>query len=357
VVLPDGNLSSRGGPRRSRAGVLALGATGVLVGGLTLGSLTAPDPEAIAPSTTSATTTTMLERPVDIKDFTVDQIAIGEPFDWKRAASFPANWAAHALIEHDGRFYVFAGLRDWWGPTTRGLVAWRSDHGTAWEELGQVIDVDHRITRVVSTDRGLIALESGRPARLWMSADGVEWEPIDLPNAEDPYMETWPMTVAATDRILTVAVDDQIDVRGILEEHLCAITGAPIDLSGLGYGWEPRNDDVHFTVWAPLGFQVYDISATELGLEEEVRASLLESVTGSEEVRVLTDVDGEGWQLGRFGLQWVEQLISDHEGRLIAFGYGDIGPRMYRTSDGMTWEETSWVEVNQITRWVMTWSA
>ena len=354
VVLPEGTGSGGGPPRRGRGGILFLAAVGVLVGGLIFGSLTTPEPAAIE-ETSSSTTTAPLEKPVDLENFTIDQIAVGVPLEWTKATEVAESYV-HALVEHQGWVYLFGSYQSLWDGDGQGLRAWRSLDGAGWESLGQVIGPPHLIVNVSSTAQGLLALEAGRsgdPARVWLSEDGILWTPSDLPIAESGYQViTWPMAAGATDRLLVVAASDQFDIGRLFEERLSELTGSPLDLSKLGVNWDLLPDDIRFTIWGPLGIMIYQATGTELGLTEEERERIRTGMTPEATVRVLSNWDDTGWQDGTIEVSWIDSINPAPDGALVVLGYGSYGPRTWSSHDGLTWEETGPPEgPYQITPW------
>jgi hypothetical protein len=354
VVLPEGTGSSGGPPRRGRGGVLFLAAVGVLVGGLIFGSLTTPEPAAIE-ETSSSTTTAPLEKPVDLENFTIEQIAVGEPLAWSKETAFGGSYL-NSVVEHRGWTYLFGSTYSWWEGKGGALDAWRSDDGVTWESLGRVIDEPHQILSVVATERGLMGLEvgqAGQPTRLWLSDDGIGWTSNDLPAVDtDPHVTAWPMAVGATDRLVVVAVSAQYDPSRLFEERLAEQLGSTVDLSDMGVDWDLSSNGVRFTVWGPLGFPLYEATATEIGMSDEEIERIRTGMTPESTVRLLANSDDTGWQVADIDAEWIESITAAPDGALVVLGHGAYGPRTWRSYDGLRWEETGPADgPSQVTPW------
>ena len=341
MVLPDGTRSEPRRPASRRSvGIIALVA---LVGGaLAIGALTTPDPEpdaVVAPTSTTSTTIEELERPLDLENFSVDQIAIGEPLEWERAAGIDDLYARQLVI-HEGIVYLFGSTRELWAPGPSSTVVWRSVNGRDWESLGTVLETEHWLGQVSSTPQGLIAAEAGPSGMtLWRSDDAINWEMEVVPVRDDSdYTVVFPTAVAATSDELVVTSQTQTNIDHLLNQRILDM-GVDVDLTKFGWGYDQIDGETQFVVYGPLGLHLLEVTADELGLTEEE----VESVTvGSAEtdLSVWVRLEDSGWQKGIIGeTGWVETLTF-YGSRLFADGYGASGRETLVSDDGgLNWEQ------------------
>lgn len=329
-----------------------LASLAVVAGVVALGALTSPEPEAIeTPVTTegtpdATTTTTEPSGPqlVDVEIFSVEDIEAGRQLDWERAAEFGSVFP-RTLVGHDGWLYLFGSAAPAWAPEPGGLAAWRSQNGTEWESLGNVLGYEVEIVSVASTGQGLVATERTQDAagfNIWLSDDGIEWEPLWVP-FDDPaeHIVAHPHGVYGDEDTLIVIATRQLDTQALLEEHLRA-SGEHIDLDlSRGWGADYTEDGVRLVVYGPLGIPVLTTSAEELGLTEE-EATLLENGFGGQSSGAIVWVSEEGapWIQGEIeDAQWVESIVETPTGELVVFGFGTSTERAWRSTDGIAWED------------------
>jgi hypothetical protein len=345
VVLPDGtHRSDTNRPGLGRSAFFLLAAIAMAVGFLTLGTLTTPDPEAAPPPTSTTTTTTgPLETPIDLDDFTVDQIETGPQLDWQSVAviedAFP-----YEILEHDDQLYVVASSAGGSDVPPTGLRAWRSDDGIAWDSLGELFGQDHQISWLTSTDLGLIAVETNSAngnIQLWGSADGVSWEEAypSIPAGDDGITSFEPSTVAATDRVVVVAGQTWLDGRKLAEQYLRDTTGSEVDLSDLSTEWDVTGEDLTLAMRGPLGFLAHRIPAADLGLSDEQMKEIsgLANDPGSQTAIWVKGDDGDWVSAEVEGAFWLTSMTALPDGDLVAFGYGATAST-WRSVDGVTWE-------------------
>lgn len=287
-----------------------------------------------------------IETPVDLDDFSIDQIETGPPFDWKPVAiaedAFP-----HTLLEHRDQLYVFASSAEGGAAPPSGLQAWRSDNGVAWNFLGTVISEDHQISSIASTEVGLIAVatnDSDERIHLWGSVDGIAWSEIvdSIPVGDDPITSFQSSAVFADDEMVVVAGSTALDGLRLFEQHFRDTTRTEVDLSGLTVGWEHVGGDLTMVVRGPLGILAHQIPASDLGLTQEQTDWISGYIGGQGDRAVVwtTRMNGD-WESAEIeGAFWLTSLTTGPEGELIAFGYGNT-TGAWRSSDGVNWEPES----------------
>ena len=338
-----------------RKGLFAAAILIIAVGFIALGSFTSTDDRTAVESTTttSSTTTTIGEilPPVDMENFTIDQLQTGEQFEWERVEIDETGFPM-ALLAHDGVVYLFAtSVPDWrWEPG--GLTVWRSTNGTTWESLGTVIGDEYLVSRITSTPHGLVAV--GAPATggsmvVWTSSNGRDWEATELPvETEHPHMRPFPMVIGANDEALVVAARVDIDVSALLEDHL-AEAGYDIELDVLGWGTRYRGEEGQaIAIDAPLGIPGIEIGVEELGLTEQEQRWLVEH-TGEPVIDMWTNPTGsDQWVAVEIeDADWVESLVTRADGSLL-LTLSSMGRSLrLESNDGIDWTETDAEDVPQ----------
>jgi hypothetical protein len=342
MIVPDRPDEERR-RRRGGTGGIAIALMAIVIGGLTLVSLTSPDPEAVAPTTSApaSTTTTIPElRPlIDLENFAVDQLTRGSQLDWNPTLSVVEGYPI-GLLSHEDMLYVFSTeVPNFSSFETGGLRGWRSIDGVTWEPLGQVIGQTHNVTSVSSTEQGLILVEQpedGGGFAVWRSDDGVSWETQRVEVEGLNEMTTvYPQAVGGTDEVLLVAGNVYVDTYAFFEEKLGEFAR---------YGWEPRviADEVRITLYGPLG-PLAELSAEEVGLSEEEQQMIIEanSIPDQAEATVWVNSGGPDWQQTVIpDAQWIDRFATTPHGEVIAHGWGATGASSWTSGDGSSWDET-----------------
>ncbi|MGH3650411.1 MAG: hypothetical protein ACRDU9_06830 [Acidimicrobiia bacterium] len=347
MVLPDGTRSESNRPVLGRTALLALAALAFAVGGLALGALTTPDPGTTAETTTTTSTTIdQIEPPIDFDNFSVGQIAVGDPLRWERGARFD-EMVTVDLVEHEDRLYLF-GYNDWYAGSG-GLQVWSSDDGLVWDPLGQVIEETRPIGRVASTPQGLVALESGPTGAgftIWRSRDAVRWAPELVPvELDSEHATVYPHAVTGTKSTLMVTGDVQIDITGLLEERLGAALGAPVDLWRYGWSHHRSAEGMVIDVLGPLGMVAQQVSTEELGLSETEQSWIVDGYGSSTDTDVWVSRGGDSdWEHSSIeDARWIDSLIITKDSRVIALGHGSTLSGTWVSDGGLDWRRLDFV--------------
>jgi hypothetical protein len=350
MVLPDGTRSDGRRPTTGRRAFFAIAACALAAGVLALGALTTPEETAAPEPSTTTSTVEELETPIDLDNFTVDQIAVGEPLRWELTDSFDDTFP-HSIVVHDGTVYLFGSDSGLWDDDSGGLRAWRSTDGVTWESLGQTIGLEHKIGSVTSTAQGLIALEIGSHEgfTIWRSEDGIRWIPELVPvETGNEYATVYPRAVGATEEMVVVAADIDLDALRFIESRLPDSMGAGIETGN--FGWDTRLSDegvtVVFTFHGPLGIPALSVTSDEMGLSDEEVRWLTQGYAPSEDdsiwgARTWVRSDGDTkWTLGDIeGVAWVESISVTPGDPPLVFAYGSSGLATWASLDeGLTWE-------------------
>lgn len=349
MVLPEGaNEEDVGRPHSSRKLYLVLGALAVAIGAVVLGALTSPDPPPLTTPEAVPETSTITTAPnpglVDVDEFSVEQIEVGGHLEWEQAASFE-EFFPQTLVEHEGWIYLFGQARPIWEGDPGRVVAWRSQDGTQWEELGDVLGVDAAIIAVSSTTQGLVAVERDSQdgeLGVWTSDDALSWTPRPIPMSPDkPYLVTYPQAIFADQEMLIVVASQRADFEALIEEHLRR-TDRDTDISlNRGWGIDYTEEGTVITVYGPLGMAALSVPIDELGLTE---AEITEAESGFGGGSASTPVwtspgDGEWIETSIEGAEWIDSLVETNRGDLLAMGYSRSGEQTWSSIDGITWEE------------------
>lgn len=343
VVLPEGTGSDETPQRTAPTTLIVVALAALGVGAFAVNVLTSPDGQAI--DTTTSTTVEPLERPLDMEDFSVDQIARGTPFDWRKSVSSDEAYPV-AIVNHLGWTYVFAtSVAPLTGYQTGGLQAWRSEEGATWESLGEVIAQDHAISHVIGTGTEIVAVGPSGPGEgltVWRSNDGIEWtaEEIEV-DGLTPNLTVSPHAVSGEGDRLIIATRLELDVSNLIREVLTGVVGH--DVSPTSYGWSPDfdSDSLRFEIHGPFGFALASIDGDDLGLTAEEEEMLRREYTVGGAVEIWVTTDREHWLHSEFaGSTWIESLHWSPTGQIFATGY-DTGSRIWTSADGVQWEQAT----------------
>lgn len=321
---------------------MSVGLLAVLVGGLLLVSLTSPDPEAIEPARSTSTTSTTLadvEQPIDLENFSVDQLARGEPVEWQPSLRVVEGFPI-ALLTHDDSLYLFATeVPNFSGFERGGLRGWRSSDGITWESLGQVIANSHMIRSVSSTGQGLVALGADLDQQgfgIWASEDGTDWttHQISIEGTND-LTTVYASTAGGTDDILVVSGFVEIDYLAPLRDKIG-------EIGDYGWGADVIAGELHYTLYGPFGWPLATVLAEELGLSEEDQEIISEAVSSHEDSTSEIWVRQSNSDFQRATLpeaSWIDRIGTTPEGEVIVHGWGPLGASSWSTPDGVDWEE------------------
>lgn len=345
MVLPDGTGSDSGRPGKGRVGIFIGAVTAFVVGFVSLGTLSSPDTAGVEETTTTITIGEV-EPPVDSDDFTVDQIARGDPFEWKEVI-FLEDAHPIALFDHEGSIYLFATTRPSFdGFDEGGLRGWRTAEGGSWQPLGQMIPDDHVITHVSSTEQGIVALEwrgDGAEFAVWRSDDGIDWSVEEVSTAGlDPSFGVAPTAAGGSEALLVVTGRQGVNINARLREELRSREGADFDVPGASWGVEVAGDEVRFAFYGPFRFPLAEITAEDLDLDPDEVQAIVDNHQGRNPTTpVWSKSEDAGWQqseiLGAFS---IEAITTTQDGDVVALGHGRSGFTTWSSSDGVNWEAT-----------------
>lgn len=349
MVSPDGTGSGQSRSERGRWGLFAGAALVIAVGFAVLGALTSPVDQRLAVDTTTtstSTTTTIGEilPPIDMDDFTVEQLETGPQLEWSRVELIDSAYPL-GLTEHEGAVYLFATTTPEFQDQTGGLTAWRSSDGSNWDPLGQVIGDDYYVSMVTSTERGLVAAGTsvdGSSLAVWISPDGARWTETEFTDEDEHYSSRhYPMAIGANDDLVVVAASSDIDREMLLEEHLQE-AGMELDLSQIGWSTEWRGEEGHWlTIDGPLGMSGLELDLDQLDLTEQEAQWITEGYGGTQETALWVIQRGtREWHLISIdGVNWVESLVSGPDGAFALIGWGPAGRVSRQSRDGLSWTD------------------
>ena len=345
MVFPESEPQPGGPRQKGKTVAVGLGAVALVLGAVGIGAMTSPGPVAAATTTTS-TSVAAPDTPIDPKDFTIDQIAMGDPLDWEETKSI-VEGIPIGLTGHDGSIYLFATPSTTSGlPGSGGLRVWRSDDGTAWEYLGEGIPPGHGITAVASTERGLMAASSGIDGHglvLWQSSDGVNWEPETIPIEQDSLARINFSTVAANDQAVVVGFYRDLDIARLIEERM-AFPGVETAVTYWGWGVDDVEGGPLFTLWGPFGFPLAEMTTEDLELTDTEIEQVQRWNRGEVSWSGIWARDSAGvWtESGIPDAEWIDSIATTTAGVFLANGGDATGNTAWTSLDGVTWEEMSY---------------
>ena len=346
VVLPEDTPRSGAPKPKGKSVALGFGLLALVVGGVAVGAMTSPGPVAAATTTTTPTSTTSIEtpeNPIDVENFTIDQIAVGEPLVWEETKTM-VEGVPMGLARHNGWFYLFAtpSLNPY-RAGSGGLRVWRSEDGTAWEYLGEAIPPTHSIIAVEATERGLMAATAdsdGRGLVVWQSADGITWESETVPIEADPLARIGFSSIAANDQTVVVSSYRDMAVDQLISDRMEQFGGVDIAASHWGWGLDDVSENPIFTLWGPFGFPLAEVSAQDLGLTDTEIEQVRRWNRGEAGSIVWTrDAAGVWTQVQIAEADWVDTIEVRDDGVFLANGGDGIGNTAWTSVDGITWEE------------------
>lgn len=343
MITPDGGGQEERRVTRGRTGLIGAAALVIFGGLIAVGALTTTSPDAVETTTTTTTTTDAIEPPIDPENFSVAQIARGEPLSWQQTLSFDDAYPI-GLVDHNGALYLFATRQ----PNITefdegGLWGWRSSDGETWDSLGKVIPERQVIAGVSATGQGLVALERGEPGAgfaIWRSTDGIEWDREQVSDSDQEALRFMaPNTVGGTEDLLVVSGFEDLDVSALVEERLGEEYREAVDTGP--YGWTVDvtfDDQIFFRLHGPVGLPLATVTAEQMALTDEEKASIVETFQGGGGSFTWRRTD-EGWSPVEIPdadfIQWLGALP---DGRVLATGYGTGGFSTWATRDGAEWE-------------------
>ncbi len=312
-------------------------AAAALVAVMTLfGLLTRPDPESVADATTTTSTTTApFNRPVDLENFSVDQIARGAPLEWEMVDIANAGFVRD-IVAIGERVHVFFAHWEWfYEPSELRHVRIDGPAVTEMKSPGRVGQWSSLRSNQAGQITGAVWSNDGLEMATW--EDG-QWSlspvAVELPDQRS----LLPNLAITTGDISLIAGSPFFDVNEIVqplvEEHL----GAPVDARRLSV--EPRGtDDVLVNVYGPIGIRLFSSRGTEIGMTKEQIQAAVGAFQGQTDHLLFASHDNATWQpIDIPGLRWFVDVGSLSDGTFVISGGGDSGTRTWTSTDGINWK-------------------
>lgn len=346
MVLPEGTPPDATRHRGSRSTLVVVAVVALGIGVIAVTALTSPEGEPVTEPTTTTTSLAEMEEPIDPDNFDVDEIATGKPLTWESTLSV-ADGSSLGFVRSGDWTYAFATRGSGRDPDEYGgLHVWRSLDTITWDDLGEAIGPTHLVRRVGATYDGLVALGVDHRAdglTVWRSADGVVWSaehvPADGLSSVDTVMF---YGAAATETTFVMVGDISPDVSRAIADRLDEIPLSSLESQLYDWNVDTTDDqEVVFQLWGPLGFPLFEVTGTELGLSEEERQDFIGRQGldgGSAEVWVFAE-DSEWITSTIHDMYWMESIVELPTGGLIASGGGYSGTSMWASPDGIVWEK------------------
>lgn len=363
MVLPEGTGRHGEGRSTSRRALFVGAVLLVALGFVVLGGLSSSDDPTAAVETTTTTalattTTDQLRAPIDLENFSVEQLETGPQLEWQQAAIDDIEGYPIALLDNGNQLFLFGVATSDWDFSSRGLLAWRSSDGLTWESLGQVISDDYVVERVEATSHGLVAAgttSDRSQIMVWTSPDGQNWSPDQIAvDTEHPHMHPFISAVGANGDALVVVTNVEFDGHAMLEERL-AEAGHEVDLDMLGWEMAYRGaDGAALHVRTPLGLTGIEIPLDELELTEEEEHWVQNGYDATPDIRTFTRRTASiDWTVGQIeGPEWIERIVFQKTGTMLLTGWSGMGSVTLRSEDGVRWAEDN---IDAPSNWIYEW--
>ena len=351
MVTPEGTRRpERPGPRKGP--IAALGVATAVIGSMLLWGWTSPEaPEALPTTIPRTTTTAALEEPVDIANFSVDQIATSDPLEWELVASARGHFPVTMILHEDDLYAVTAppGQRY---DVPRGFHVWRSADGVDWVDLGLVMPAVVQPDSLTSTPQGILAIGSaGERVSLWRSVDGETWDEVHLPEPA-PGISSSTAVATANDEVIVVALGEYVDPAALVSERFLEHIGLDTLPEGMWIDWVAGLEEVRFNLVGPFDIRLAEATGDDLGLSEAEEGLVRDATRNNDVVRILSTADGGAlWRETRIEADWVESLYTMDDGTIVATAYGSVGPFETTTVDGVNWAESTSSNGFRVTSW------
>ncbi len=342
MVMPEG-AERQPEPKKkpNRTVIVALVAVLAVGGLLAFSALTQPEPEAVEDTSTTSTIQGEIERPIDLDNFDVGQIATGDQLDWSRTGTVGGNDYG-LLLAHGSEVLLFT-QEEFFTPFGHNAAETRIHRlgGAGWEELGTLPEGTD-ITTITSTEIGLMAVaagEPGQPSTLLKSDDGTTWQGEPLPQVtESKFAVTNATALSANSAATVLALTARVDVRPAANDRLVEEFGSDLDLSRYPVGTVPIGGELMVRLFGPFNIPLWEFPAAEIGLEEA--DSIL--LNNPPPVQVTSRAFGEDWSSVEIDAFFMNSIVATDDGSILMFGWPRTGGDSYWLSyDGFAWENIS----------------
>lgn len=348
MVSPEGTGPEPDRPKSGRGLLFAIAALVIAGGFMALGGLS-PASQATPETTTTtqaiATTTEELPPPFDPENFQVSQIETGPQFEWTRTLTLEEGYPL-GLIEHSDSLYLFVNERPFWRGDSENLTIWEWDGSGEWHSPGSIVGGLHSVVAMTTHGAEVMLVgnsSEGGAMSLWRSTDMGIWTREDIPlEADDQDKTVFPAAVGANGDLVMVAGSLSMNPKTI--EDALHEAGYPVDL--LQWGWWLDGDAV--VISGPFGVTIDRVAFSELGWDEDTKASIVRSYRGRSESKTWIQRDGGAWEAIELEeLEGVESILPYPGGGLVATGWSSSNYVRLVSTDGMKWtrldgNETPW---------------
>ena len=342
MVLPDGEPDTGRTTKHSKRALV--GGTALVIGLIALLSLTRPDPAlvaALAETTTtspSTTTTVDLTRPIDFDNFTVDQIARGERFEWEKVLDLDDHWGLD-MIWTGGRLHVFALDEFPYSSSPAPISHWITEDGWSWA-TGAAFGSYIRYSNVTRVPDGLaIAAGHENGITLAISRDGLRWEESEIEIDVGEFTSVAPGPIAVTEALQVIAFNEYLALEQSLMPMIESHLGIQLLNAHGSIAWRPHGaTDIAIDVLGPFGIRLAQLYGSELGLDPGSLEQANQRYHGGEGTQVWARSAGGKWQRSEIpGIQWLESLVPLPDGSVLAAGYTSDDSTHWVSSDGLSW--------------------
>ena len=343
MVTPEG-ANRHSEPRRgpNKATIVALAVVIAAGGLLAFSALTAPEPEAVSETSTSTSTTLgEVQRPIDLDNFDVGQIATGDQLDWSLTGTVVGNDYGQ-LLAHESDVYLFT-QEGFFTPFERNALETQAFKlsGAGWEQLG-AMPPGTDIATLTTTDIGLMAVAVGEPGQqssLLTSQDGASWQSEPLPLvSESPFAVTGATALNANSAATVLALMASADIRPAVADRLEQEFGSDLDFSRYPVAALPVAGELVVRLFGPFNIPLWEFPVSEIGLDE----TDLILVNNPPPVQITSRATGGEWSTVEIDAFFMNSIVTADDGSILMFGWPRGGGQAYWLSyDGFAWEKVA----------------
>ena len=318
-----------------------IGSAALVIALTALFTLTRPDPElvaALAETTTTTSTTIDLDRPIDFENFTVDQIAQGDPLDWEKVLELDDLWGLD-MVWTGEMLHVF-GVDSFFPTESRHPLAhWTTTDGVSWKPGGTFGSYAGYSVPVLHGERLAIAAAHDTGITLATTFDGIRWEESEINVAVGDFFALAPGPILVDDNISVVAfsqflaLEQRLEI--LVEDHL----GIEIADGHRWISWRPLGtDDMTIEVFGPFGIRLAELAGSELGLNPASIVEANQGFPGNRGTTLFVSGEEQRWTASEIpGIQWLQSIVLLPDGSLLASGYSEAGSTHWTSTDGLVW--------------------
>jgi len=303
--------------------------------------LSSPERSADPPVTTQPPSTAPVEPPTSdtATGVATSDPATGDPLVWQEGPVI-GDVASLAVLEYGGSVLLFTTqpLQPF-ATSGEGMEMWRSVDGVSWDSLGAVIEAPNEIKTVIAAPDRLLAVgkdPDGLPT-LWVSVDGSEWTPQQLPTDQTAPLTAPTQVVVSGDLIVVTGAIDPVDPWPAAYQAMFDLTG--FDPATTSFQATGAGSSLTFTLQGPFGLTVYSASPEELGLSADQVATLTSNEGRRPVATIWASTNNADWHTESLENAHPRDISVAADGRVVVSIADDEGEHLLFSADGIVWEK------------------